>query len=64
MLCVWMQLCLCYLDYGKQSGQWLPNKDGGNENYDAIALLQNINSVMESRNPSISNCGRVCVETE
>ncbi len=42
---------MLYLDYGKQSGQWLPNKDGGNENYDAIALLQNINSVMEERNP-------------
>lgn len=42
---------MLYLDYGKQSGQWLPNKDGGNENYDAIALLQNINTVMEERNP-------------
>lgn len=42
---------MLYLDYGKQSGQWLPNKDGGNENYDAIALLQNINAVMEERNP-------------
>lgn len=42
---------MLYLDYGKQSGQWLPNKDGGNENYEAIALLQNINTVMEERNP-------------
>ena len=42
---------MLYLDYGKQSGQWLPNKDGGNENYDAIELLQNINTVMEERNP-------------
>jgi 1,4-alpha-glucan branching enzyme len=42
---------MLYLDYGKQDGQWLPNKDGGNENYDAIALLQKINKVMEERNP-------------
>ena len=42
---------MLYLDYGKQNGQWLPNKDGGNENYEAIELLQNINSVMEERNP-------------
>ena len=42
---------MLYLDYGKQDGQWLPNKDGGNENYEAIALLQNINRIMEERNP-------------
>ncbi|MBD5096025.1 MAG: 1,4-alpha-glucan branching protein GlgB [Lachnospiraceae bacterium] len=42
---------MLYLDYGKQNGQWLPNKDGGNENYDAIELLQKINTVMEERNP-------------
>ena len=44
---------MLYLDYGKRDGQWLPNKDGGNENYDAIALLQNINKVMEERNPGV-----------
>ncbi len=42
---------MLYLDYGKQDGQWLPNKDGGNENYDAIDLLRKINTVMEERNP-------------
>lgn len=42
---------MLYLDYGKQNGQWLPNKDGGNENYDAIELLQKINTIMEERNP-------------
>ena len=42
---------MLYLDYGKQDGQWLPNKDGGNENFDAIELLRKINTVMEERNP-------------
>ncbi len=42
---------MLYLDYGKQDGQWLPNKNGGNENYDAIDLLRKINTVMEERNP-------------
>ncbi len=42
---------MLYLDYGKQNGQWLPNKDGGNENYDAIKLLQDINRIMEEKNP-------------
>ncbi|MDD6402343.1 MAG: 1,4-alpha-glucan branching protein GlgB [Lachnospiraceae bacterium] len=40
---------MLYLDYGKQHGQWLPNKDGGNENYDAIKLLQNTSIALEER---------------
>ena len=42
---------MLYLDYGKQDGQWLPNEHGGNENLEAIALMQNINRIMEERNP-------------
>ena len=42
---------MLYLDYGKQDGQWLPNKDGGKENYDAIELMRKINLAMEERNP-------------
>ena len=42
---------MLYLDYGKQDGQWLPNENGGNENLDAIKLLQSINAVMEEKNP-------------
>ena len=42
---------MLYLDYGKRDGEWVANKDGGKENLEAIALLQNINTVMEERNP-------------
>ncbi len=42
---------MLYLDYGKQDGQWCANKFGGNENLDAIDLLQKLNHVMEERNP-------------
>ncbi|MGN0396266.1 MAG: alpha amylase C-terminal domain-containing protein, partial [Coprococcus sp.] len=42
---------MLYLDYGKQDGQWLPNKDGGKENYEAIELMQHINKVMEEKYP-------------
>ena len=42
---------MLYLDYGKQDGQWLPNKDGGNENYDAIKFLQEVNQVVEDQHP-------------
>jgi 1,4-alpha-glucan branching enzyme len=38
---------MLYLDYGKQGGNWLPNEDGGNENYDAIKLLMKLNKTIE-----------------
>ena len=34
---------MLYRDYSRTEGQWLPNKDGGRENYEAIALLQRMN---------------------
>jgi 1,4-alpha-glucan branching enzyme len=36
---------MLYLDYGKQDGEWIPNIYGGNENLEAIALLQNLSKV-------------------
>ncbi len=43
---------MLYLDYGKQDGDWLPNENGGNENTEAVNLLQHLNSVIEERYPS------------
>ena len=37
---------MLYLDYGKEPGGWVPNKDGGNINYDAIEFLKHLNSIM------------------
>ncbi|MCR5624459.1 MAG: 1,4-alpha-glucan branching protein GlgB [Lachnospiraceae bacterium] len=42
---------MLYLDYGKQDGDWLPNVDGGNENYDAIEFFHHLNSVCEKEEP-------------
>ncbi|MCR5331138.1 MAG: 1,4-alpha-glucan branching protein GlgB [Lachnospiraceae bacterium] len=40
---------MLYLDYGRQNGQWLPNKFGGNENLEAIELLKHLNSIFHKR---------------
>ena len=42
---------MLYLDYGKSDGQWLPNEDGGNENYEAIEFLKHLNSIIHHRVP-------------
>ncbi len=34
---------MLYLDYSRSHDQWVPNVDGGNENYDAIATLKWMN---------------------
>ncbi len=34
---------MLYLDYSRSHDQWIPNVDGGNENYDAIATLKWMN---------------------
>ena len=42
---------MLYLDYGKDDGEWLPNEDGGKENYDAINLFHHLNEQMEKFAP-------------
>ncbi len=44
---------MLYLDYGKEDGQWIPNKYGGNENLEAIEFFKHLNSVVTGMFPGI-----------
>ncbi len=37
---------MLYRDYSRPEGEWIPNRDGGRENYEAIALLREVNQVV------------------
>ena len=42
---------MLYLDYSRQPGDWVPNAEGGRENWDAVHLLQRLNDAIQDRFP-------------
>src|SRR5690606_38269471 len=44
---------MLYLDYSREPGEWVPNKNGGRENLEAISLLQEANATAYKRNPGV-----------
>ena len=42
---------MLYRDYSRAEGEWIPNRDGGRENYEAIAFLQEVNRVLGQEAP-------------
>ena len=44
---------MLYLDYGKQDGEWVANKYGGNKNLEAIEFFKHFNSVIRGTYPGV-----------
>lgn len=41
---------MLYLDYGRETGKWIPNQYGGRENLQAVSFLRKLNEVIFSEN--------------
>jgi 1,4-alpha-glucan branching enzyme len=44
---------MLYLDYSRDDGQWVPNEQGGNENFEAIEFLRRVNERLYANHPGI-----------
>ena len=44
---------MLYLDYDRRDGEWIPNQNGGKENLEAIAFLQELNKTAFTVNPDV-----------
>lgn len=42
---------MLYLDFGRKQGEWIPNRYGGKENLEAIAFMQEANTVVHAECP-------------
>lgn len=44
---------MLYLDYSRDSGQWVPNQHGGRENLEAISFIKDMNMMLHGEFPGI-----------
>ena len=44
---------MLHLDYSREPGQWLPNAQGGRENLEAAAFLQDLNKTVYAAHPGV-----------
>ena len=42
---------MLYRDYSRKSGDWVPNREGGRENWEAVAFLQAMNKAVYGAHP-------------
>ena len=42
---------MLYLDYSREDGEWVPNVDGGNHNYEAIEFVKRFNETVYGKFP-------------
>ncbi len=46
---------MLYLDYGRRSGEWIPNEHGGRENLEAVSLLKELNEAIYREHPDVQS---------
>ena len=44
---------MIYLNFGRENNDYVPNKDGGNLNYEAVSLLKKLNDAVLSAHPGV-----------
>jgi 1,4-alpha-glucan branching enzyme len=44
---------MLYLDYSRKPGEWLPNREGGRENLEAIEFLRQMNNAVHAAFPGV-----------
>jgi len=44
---------MLYLDYSRKAGEWIPNREGGRENLEAIAFLRQLNTIVHAQHPGV-----------
>ncbi len=44
---------MLYRDYSRKSGEWIPNEDGGRENWEAVKFLQAMNTEIYGQHPGV-----------
>lgn len=42
---------MLYLDYGRGQGEWTPNKNGGNDDLEALEFVRRLNELVANRHP-------------